>query len=201
MIPSLITSLVFYSFITSVTPGPNNLMLLTSGANFGFIRSTPHILGISFGFFVMLLSVGFGVGALLSTFPTLHIVLKLMSGVYLLYLSWRIAMTRSIGKSKDISQRPMTFLGASAFQWINPKVWVMALTAIAMYTNTIHPFSSVVIVSIIFAAINLPSVALWASCGTMLRHFLDDPVRLKWFNITMGLLLALTLWPLMMSST
>ena len=190
-------ALLVYAFVTSITPGPNNLMLLASGVNFGFVRTIPHALGIGGGFLSLLLGVGFGLGAVLTAFPALHVVLKIAGGAYLLYLAWRIAMSRSMGAGANEGGRPMTFLEAAAFQWVNPKAWVMAVSAMAIYTNAAEPFLSVLIVAGAFAAVNLPSVSTWAGFGTALRGFLADPLRLKWFNIAMGLLLAATLWPIL----
>ena len=189
-------ALLGYAFVTSITPGPNNLMLLASGVNFGFIRTIPHMLGVGIGFFVMLLAVGFGLGAVFTAFPALHLVLKVLGSAYLLYLAWRIATTRSLAKEGKAGTIPMTFLEAAAFQWVNPKAWVMALSAMAIYTNPDRPFLSIWIVAAAFALVNLPSVSSWAGFGTALRGFLSDPVRLKWFNIAMGVLLVLTLWPM-----
>ncbi len=190
-------ALLVYAFVTSITPGPNNFMLLASGVNFGFVRTIPHMLGIGMGFLSLLLGIGFGLGAVLTAFPALHTVLKIAGGAYLLYLAWKIAMSRSMGKSDEAKARPMSFLEASAFQWVNPKAWVMAITAMAVYTNPAAPFLSVVLISVAFALVNLPSVSSWAGFGMALRGFLSDPVRLKWFNIAMGVLLAATLWPML----
>lgn len=190
-------ALVVYAFVTSITPGPNNLMLLASGVNFGFLRTIPHMLGIGAGFLSLLLGVGMGLGAVLTAFPTLHTALKVAGGAYLLYLAWRIAMSRSLSSKGEGAARPMSFLEAAAFQWINPKAWVMALTAMAVYTDPRAPFLSVVLIASGFAVVNLPSVSSWAGFGTVLRGFLADPVRLKLFNIAMGLLLAATLWPML----
>jgi len=190
-------ALLAYAFVTSITPGPNNIMLLTSGVNFGFTRTIPHMLGIGIGFVVMLLAVGLGVGAVLTAFPALHTGLKISGGVYLLYLSWKIAMARSF-KNGDVSQaKPMTFIEAAAFQWVNPKAWVMAVTAMAVYSDPAAPLLSVALIAAIFGLVNLPSVSTWAGFGMALRGFLSDPVRLKWFNIAMGVLLAATLWPML----
>lgn len=189
-------ALLIYAFVTSVTPGPNNLMLLASGVNFGFVRTIPHMLGIGGGFLSLLLGVGFGLGALLTAFPSLHIALKVAGGVYLLYLAWRIATSRSIGQGQS-GGRPLTFLQAAAFQWVNVKAWVMAVSAMAIYTSPANPFLSMLIVAFAFAVVNLPSVSVWPGFGTALRGFLADPVRLKWFNIGTGVLLAASLWPML----
>ena len=190
-------ALLVYAFVTSITPGPNNFMLLASGVNFGFVRTIPHMLGIGTGFFSLLLGVGFGLGAILMAFPSLHAALKITGGAYLLYLAWRIGMSRSLGKEGEAKAKPMTFLQAAAFQWVNPKAWVMAVTAMAVYTSPQARFLSVVMVAEAFALVNLPSVSTWAGFGMALRGFLSDPLRLKWFNIAMGLLLAATLWPML----
>ncbi|TIR18075.1 MAG: LysE family translocator [Mesorhizobium sp.] len=190
-------ALLVYAFVTSITPGPNNLMLLASGVNFGIVRTVPHMLGISIGFLILLLAVGFGLGAVLTAFPVLHTALKIAGAAYLLYLAWKIAMSRSISDGKGAGGRPMRFIDAAAFQWVNPKAWVMAITAMAVYSNADHPFVSVALISIAFTIVNLPSVSVWAGFGTALRGFLSDPVRLKWFNIATGVLLAATLWPML----
>ncbi|MBO1039660.1 LysE family translocator [Brucella pituitosa] len=191
-------ALLVFAFVSSVTPGPNNLMLLASGVNFGFRRTIPHMLGIGVGFFILLLAVGFGLGALIETVPSFYTSLKFAGGAYMLYLAWKIATSRSIGESKGSdSGKPMTFLQAAAFQWVNPKAWVMGVTGIATYANHDNYYVAVLLVSVAFAIVNLPSVSVWAGFGTLLRNWLSDPVRLKWFNLTMALLLILSLWPML----
>ncbi|WP_139976200.1 LysE family translocator [Ochrobactrum sp. CGA5] len=191
-------ALLVFAFVSSVTPGPNNLMLLASGVNFGFRRTIPHMLGIGAGFFILLLAVGFGLGALIETVPSFYTILKFAGGAYMLYLAWKIAMSRSIGEAKHRDKaEPMTFLQAAAFQWVNPKAWVMAITGIATYANHENYYVAVLLVSTAFAIVNLPSVSVWAGFGTLLRNWLSDPVRLKWFNLIMALLLVLSLWPML----
>ncbi len=191
-------ALLTFAFVSSITPGPNNVMLLASGVNFGFWRTVPHMFGIAAGFGSLLLCVGFGLGALLTSFPTLNIVLKIVGGSYLLYLAWQIARSRSMGKAdSEAGSSPMTFSAASAFQWVNPKAWMMAITAMSVYSNPEAPYLSVFLVATAFVLVNFPSVSTWVGFGTVLRSFLADPVRLKWFNITMGTLLALTIIPML----
>lgn len=190
-------ALLVFAFVTSITPGPNNFMLMASGVNFGFVRTIPHMLGIGAGFLSLLLGVGFGLGAVLTAYPALHVGLKIAGGAYLLYLAWRIGSSRSMSGGEGSSSQPMSFMAAAAFQWVNPKAWVMAVTAMAIYTNPDAPFLSVILVSVAFALVNLPSVSTWAGFGVALRGFLSDPVRLKWFNIAMGLALAASLWPML----
>ena len=197
MSADIFLALAVFALVTSVTPGPNNFMLLASGVNFGFRRTLPHMLGISCGFCSLLLGVGLGLGAVLQAFPALHLALKIAGGAYLLYLAWKIARSRSMAQKTGASARPLTFLQAASFQWVNPKAWVMAVTAMAVYTSPSEPFLSMVLVAIVFPLINLPSVSIWAGFGMALRGFLADPVRLKWFNMAMGVLLAATLWPML----
>jgi threonine/homoserine/homoserine lactone efflux protein len=189
-------ALVLFAFTTSITPGPNNMMLFTSGVNFGFRRTIPHMLGIGAGFLSLLLAVGLGLGAVLHTVPALYTMLKFAGGAYLLWIAWKIGSSRSLSEGKT-SAAPMSFLSAAAFQWINPKAWVMAVTAMATYTNPDLYVVSVLIVGLAFALVNVPSVSTWAGFGSALRDWLSDPARLKWFNITMALLLVLSLWPML----
>jgi len=189
-------ALVLFAFTTSITPGPNNMMLFSSGVNFGFRRTVPHMLGIGAGFLSLLIGVGFGLGALLHSVPMLYTALKFAGGVYLVWIAWKIGMSRSLSEGKT-GAAPMTFLGAAAFQWVNPKAWVMAVTAMATYTDERQYFTTVLLVGVAFAAVNLPSVSTWAGFGSALREWLSVPVRLKWFNITMAVLLVLSLWPML----
>lgn len=189
-------ALIVFAFVSSITPGPNNFMLLASGVNFGFRRTIPHMCGIAVGFASLLLGVGFGLGSLLAAFPALALALKILGGGYLLYLAWKIGTSRSVSKG-EARARPMRFHEAAAFQWVNPKAWILALTAMAVHTNAEHPFVSVLAIAVAFGLVNWPSVSCWAGFGTVLSGFLSDPVRLKWFNIVMGLSLAATLVPML----
>jgi threonine/homoserine/homoserine lactone efflux protein len=189
-------ALVLFAFTTSITPGPNNMMLFASGVNFGFRRTIPHMLGIGAGFLSLLIGVGFGLGALMQSVPLVYTVLKFAGGAYLIWIAWKIGTSRSLSQG-NAGARPMTFLGAAAFQWVNPKAWVMAVTAMATYTNPAAYTATVLIVGFAFALVNLPSVSTWAGFGSALREWLSVPVRLKWFNITMAVLLVISLWPML----
>ncbi len=190
-------ALVVFAFVTSITPGPNNLMLLASGVNFGFRRTIPHMLGIGIGFLSLLLGVGYGLGAVLETAPALYVGLKFAGGAYMLYLAYKIATSTSVGRVDDESAQPMSFMQAWLFQWVNPKAWVMAVTAMASYTVHDAYSFSVLLIGVVFAVINVPSVSSWAAFGSLLRQWLEDPVRLKWFNLTMAALLVVSLWPML----
>ncbi len=190
----VLLALVIFAFVASITPGPNNLMLLASGLNFGIRRTMPHMLGIGIGFTVMVFGVGLGLGQIFKIFPVLYTILKIAGLTYMLWLAWNIARSGPVGEGQARG-RPMTFLEAALFQWINPKAWIMAISATASYTDPDNYFVSVVIMALVFGATNLPSISTWVFAGVGLRRFLDDPVRLRIVNITMALLLVASLYP------
>jgi threonine/homoserine/homoserine lactone efflux protein len=192
-----VLAVALFALVGSVSPGPSNFMLLASGTNFGFWRTVPQILGITVGFSTVLLAVGFGLGALITAWPPIGLALKIAGGAYLLYLAWRIGMSRTISNGDTDAARPLTLLESAAFQWVNPKAWIAAVTAMAAYAKADSPFASILLITVVIALVNLPSVAVWAGFGVALRQFLTQPSRLKWFNIAMGLLLVATLWPLL----
>ncbi|WP_420005965.1 LysE family translocator [Arenibacterium sp. LLYu02] len=189
----LFAALALFAFVSSVTPGPNNLMLMASGANFGFRRTIPHMLGVAIGFVFMVLLVGVGLVQVFDAFPVTYTVLKVGSVVYLLYLAWKIANSGP-AKSGAAAGKPMTFLQAAAFQWVNPKAWAMALTAISAYTPD-HTLWAILLVGVVFGAINLPSVGSWTLLGQQMARFLTNPRRLIAFNWTMAVLLVASLYP------
>jgi len=190
------TALVAFAFVSSVTPGPNNLMLMSSGTNFGFRRTVPHLLGVSGGFVLMVVLVGAGAAWVFSAFPLAGIVLKTLSVAYLLYLAWRIA-TSAPPKDGKGGARPLTFLQAAAFQWVNPKAWTMALTAVTVHLPADQRWAGLVVIAVVFGAVNLPSVGLWTLMGVQLRKLLHRPRALRAFNITAAVLLVASLWPVL----
>jgi threonine/homoserine/homoserine lactone efflux protein len=191
----LLLALLSFAFVTSVTPGPNNLMLMASGANFGIRRTIPHMLGISLGFALLASATGLGLAGLLHTWPPAKVALKVAAVGYMLWLAWKIANSGAPGQGKAGAQ-PMTFLQAAAFQWVNPKAWAMALGAITVYAPH-GSLTQIGLVAGVFALVNLPTVSLWAWAGEGLRALLTDPRRLKVFNLTMALGLVLSLWPVL----
>jgi len=193
MTQDLLIALLGFAFVTSVTPGPNNMMLLASGVNFGFRRTLPHMLGISVGHSLMVFLVGMGLAGAFKAWPPALVVLKLASVGYMLWLAWKIAHSAAPGEGRAAA-RPMTFLQAAAFQWVNPKAWAMALGAVAAYVPE-PSIGGYAIVALVFSAVNLPSVSVWAGAGQAVRRWLEGPGRLQAFNWTMAVLLVLSLWP------
>ncbi|WP_417517954.1 LysE family translocator [Minwuia sp.] len=187
-------ALAAFALVTSITPGPNNLMLMASGANFGFRLTVPHMLGVALGFVFMLVIVGMGIAGIFTAYPRAYDVLTVLSVIYLVYLAWKIARAGEPAKA-GATVRPMTFLQAALFQWVNPKAWAMALSAVTVYAPS-QDLSTIVMVGVIFGAINLPAVSSWTVLGQQMRRFLTNPVRLRTFNIVMALLLIATLYPL-----
>ena len=195
MTQDLLIALLGFAFVTSVTPGPNNMMLLASGANFGFRRTVPHMLGISVGHSVMVFLVGMGLAGIFKTWPPALLILKLGSVAYMLWLAWKIAHAAAPGDGRQAAQ-PMTFRQAAAFQWVNPKAWAMALTAVSAYV-AVPSIAAYAAVAAAFACVNLPSITLWVAAGQAVRGWLTGPVRLRAFNWTMAGLLVLSLWPVL----
>lgn len=189
-------ALAAFAFVTSITPGPNNLMLLASGVNFGVRRTVPHMLGIAVGFTAMVILVGLGLGRAFEAWPALHGALKVAGAAYMLWLAWRLARAGPVGEGGQARGRPMDFLGAAAFQWVNPKAWVMAVGATAAYAAPDAGAGGALAVALVFGAVNLPCVGVWALFGAALRRHLREPAKLRAFNAAMALLLVASLWPI-----
>ena len=188
MTPETLAALALFAVVTSITPGPNNMMLLASDANFGLRRTVPHMLGIALGHAAMVAAVGLGIMAVFDRLPAAQTALTVASVAYMLWLAWKIAHAAPPEPGRP-GGRPFTFFQAAAFQWVNPKAWAMALGAITLYAPSRDP-GAVAAVAGVFAAVNLPSVALWAAAGQALRGWLAVPARLRAFNWTMAALLV-----------
>ncbi|MDB4261264.1 LysE family translocator [bacterium] len=193
----ILLGLTVFALVSSLTPGPNNLMLMASGANFGFRRSIPHMLGVSLGFTLMVLLVGIGLVQIFEAFPVSYTLLKVVSLTYLLYLAWKIATAAPASNGTDKSGTPMTFIQAALFQWVNPKAWTMALTAVSVYSPS-HSLTAVAFVAGVFGAINFPCIGIWTTMGQQLQRILTNPMRLRAFNVSMALLLVGSLYPVLM---
>jgi len=192
-------ALVGFAFASSITPGPNNLMLMASGANYGLRRTVPHMLGISLGHAFMVVMVGVVLLQVFDTYPVLNIVLKVLSAAYMLWLAWKIA-TALPPEAKEVTGKPFTFLQAAAFQWVNPKAWFMAITAISAYApQNMGLLAGAALVALVFSATNLPSVTVWAWMGVQVRRWLGTAKRLRTFNISMALLLVVSLYPMLIT--
>lgn len=192
----LFWALLIFTTVMTFTPGPNTMMLLASGVNFGFRATVPHMLGITLGFGLMTTIVGMGLGEIFRLYPSVYTLLGYAGAAYMLFLAWKIATASSVGEGKAAG-RPMSFVQAAAFQWVNPKAWVMAITAVTTYSVPNAYVFSVLLLALTFMAVGVPGCSAWILFGAALRRWLEDPTRLRIFNVTMAVLLVLSLVPVL----
>lgn len=183
--------LAIFAFVSSITPGPNNIMLTSSGIRFGFLRSIPHMLGITFGFGVLLAMCAAGIGSLLMALPQMHLLLKVIGSGYLLYLAWQLR-SMAFNERNDGDAHPMTLRGAALFQFANPKAWIMAITGASAFLPLIQPmWLAVTVFCLVFCMINLPCIGVWAGTGAVLRRYLSEP---KWRRLFCVMMVILTVY-------
>lgn len=187
----ILLALLAFALTATITPGPNNIMIMASGANFGIRRSVPHAAGITVGFWVMIVLVGLGLGRAFEAWPALRTVLAVCAALYLGRLAWKVARAAAPGSGAEAG-RPLTFLQAAGFQWVNPKGWAMSVTAITLYA---HGAAGAVVVASAFGVLTVVSVGTWLVAGTQVRRLLTSPGRLRVFNWTMAALLLASLGP------
>ena len=190
---STLIAVAGFSFATSASPGPNTLLLASSGARFGLKQTLPHMLGVNIGILIMMLAGAIGLGSLLQSYPLLQLVMRLLCTAYLLYLAWKLASDNT-AEANNKNQRPVSFFQAITIQWINPKVWMMVVTAMSVFPTAADDtyLASALQVAIVMAVINLPSIALWVTFGSTMRKMLKTPQQQRGFCIGMGLLTAAT---------
>ncbi len=188
-----------FATVSLITPGPNNTMVLTSGVNFGLQRTLPHLLGICLGFGLMQVLVGLGLHGLLGQYPIALELLRYVGGAYMLWLAWKLARSRTAPGEALHRARPLGFWGAAAFQWVNPKAWVMCMTAMSAYLPVDATAVQVLLLGSLFTLLGIPCVGSWAAFGSGMRQFLQDPLKLRIFNNAMALLLVASLVPMLMN--
>ena len=193
MYPSLVP-LIFFSIAAAFTPGPNNIIGSYSGFNFGIKKSIPLILGVTFGYTTLITLSAGGLNVIFSAYPILKTIIKILGSLFLIYLAYKIATASKPDTNQQNKAKPITFIQAAAFQWVNPKAWTMALTAISVYSPS-QQIESIAIVALVFGIVNLPSVSLWAVLGQQLSKILSSHSRLRVFNFTMAGLLLMSLYP------
>lgn len=188
-------SVIFFAIPMGITPGPNNIMLMSSGLNFGVRLSLPLFSGVTFGFPLMFIIVGTSLGIIFNQYPVLHELIRVIGVFYLMYLAWRIANAAptSVDGSKT---RPLTFLQAVLLQWVNPKAWVMITGAIAAFTTTQgNIYLQVGLIALVFFFVGLMTASTWLLFGTWLRKYLKSPRHQNAFNFSMAMLLVLSIAP------
>ena len=191
----LFLALIAFAFVTSVTPGPNNVMLLTSGVNFGFRRTIPHMAGVAIGHAVMVFLVGVGLMGIFISYPPAQMALKIISAVYMLWLAWKIANAAPPAGAQRAG-KPLSFIQAAAFQWVNPKAWIISLGAVTLYAPG-QEWIAVAWVAFGFLCVGWTTTIIWTVLGLGLRRFLQKPVALRIFNYTMAALLVASLVPVL----
>ncbi|NQZ10576.1 MAG: LysE family translocator [Algicola sp.] len=191
----LYLSLILFATSASITPGPNNIMMMSSGLNFGIKKSLPHLFGICVGFPLMIIVVGMGFSVVFQRWPIVHEVIKIVSVFYLLYLAWKIA-TSAPASLESEKKNPIGFIQAALFQWINPKAWVMATGAISAYTSLSSSFfAQVLIIALVFFVLAFPCVGVWLMGGVGLKRFLQQANYQRVFNVSMAVLLVASIVP------
>ena len=193
-----ILAVLLFAAVMGFTPGPNNAMLASSGARFGLARTLPHAAGVTIGFPVMLFLVGLGLASILLASPMLQLAMKSVSCAYLLWLAAKIALSTAAMESSG-KDKPMSFLQAAAFQWINPKAWLMAVGAISAYTAGPggQLYLQVAIIALITLVVSIGSTLTWAAFGAGIRRWLRSPAALRCFNIAMALSLVASMVPIL----
>ena len=191
---STLISFATFAVVAAFTPGPNNVMLAASGANYGFRRTLPHIFGILVGFCSLVVAAGLGLATLFTIMPWLYDFLKVISVLFLLYLAWKIGSAGcATTKHKD---RPLSFVQAASFQLINPKSITVIISSVTAFTSTAENVGTeVTILLIVFATVTICATCTWAVFGTAIAHLLTSQTRLRQFNIIMSLLLVASLLP------
>lgn len=197
MTSTLVLSFLTFAFVASITPGPNNIMLMASGANFGFRQTLPHLAGVTLGFVAMAALVGVGLAGVFAAAPWLYEILRWVGASYLVFLAYKVATARGLS-SGNASGRPMTFLQAAAFQWVNPKAWSMVLGAVTSYAPPNPDFSDIAFIALLFFMAGAPCAAAWTVFGVGMKTLLAQPNRMRVFNVAMAALLMISLYPLFM---
>lgn len=192
----ILLALLMFAFVSTITPGPNNLMLLASGANFGFQKTLPHMFGIMSGVVIMIVLLGLGAMQVFESVTWSYDLLKTLCVLYMLYLASKIARSAPLSGSDNVDSKPFSFVQAALFQWVNPKAWTMALTAITLYSPE-RSVESVLIIALVFGVVNLPSISVWVLAGKQLQVWLSDARYLRYFNWTMAALLLVSLYPML----
>ncbi|HEY0236004.1 MAG TPA: LysE family translocator [Afipia sp.] len=193
----LLIALVVFAAAALFTPGPNNIMLMTSGLNYGFTRTLPHLAGVCIGFTLLVIIAGFGLGAVFSAYPVLQTALKYGGAAYLAFLAVRIALSHPAKVREPADGKPMSFLAAVLFQWVNVKGWISAIGVVTAYA-AIAPYPvNILVLSAVMLAVEFGAAVTWTTLGTSLQSVISQPIAVRIFNVTMALLLLASLYPVL----
>ena len=195
--PEILWALTAFAFVSAITPGPNNLMLMTSGVKYGFRRTLPHLAGVILGFALMIVVVGLGLDVLFERFPQILPIMRVAGSLYMVWLAIKIALAKPISEVEP-GGRPIGFFAAAGFQWVNPKAWMIALSVLATYGGVANDYaSSVLFIAALSALITIPCSGAWTLCGASLSRLLMDPRATRPFNWTMAALLVASIAPIL----
>ncbi len=195
---AMILSIATFTLSTVSSPGPNNIMLLSSGLTFGYKKTIPHMFGIMIGFPFMVLLVGLGLGLVFEKFPIIFSILKIVGILYLFWMAFKVATNKgSLEVKEGEKSKPFTFLQSAAFQWVNPKAWIMAITAISIFvTSKDDSLTQVVIIALIYLLSSIFSTNAWTAGGVVLKRFVKDQKVVRILNIVMAILLVASVLPI-----
>jgi len=195
----ILLSMAIFALVTSISPGPVNIIAAISAANFGFYRSTPHILGATAGFSLLLLIIGFGMGGILKQYPVIHDYLAWVGSLFILYLSYKIATMQPYAKDTSKLNTPPTIIEGLLCQWLNPKAWIVATSGIAVYAGHVDAYNEqIILLSITFFLICFPSISTWSLFGVVIGRLLNNATYFRFFNVSMGLILAISVLVLLL---
>ncbi|MDE2341637.1 MAG: LysE family translocator [Alphaproteobacteria bacterium] len=184
------------TIVMSVTPGPNNIMVMSSGVNFGMQRTWPHMMGVAIGFPLLLAAVGLGLGQVFKAYPLIQTLLKILGILYLLWMAWGLSQARALHEP-DARKHPLSFFEAALFQWINPKAWLFCIALMAEFgAYVVARWLNLAMICVVVGAISLLSVLIWGVAGTLIAQKLHSPIALRRFNWTMAVALVLSLIPM-----
>ena len=193
---TMILSITSFTLAGVMTPGPNNIMLLSSGLTYGYRKTLPHMVGVALGFTIMVVCVGLGIGAVFELFPMLFTALKFVGISYLFWMAWKIASSKGELKTSSKKSKPFTFLQAASFQWVNPKAWIMAITStVSFITDPENAFLQVLIIAFIYLLSGVISTNTWTLGGVYLKKLIKNELHVRVFNIIMAILIVASVLP------
>lgn len=186
---------IVFAFLSAITPGPNNILLMSQGVNFGIKPSLPAVFGIICGFSLMFALIGLGMSGIFVTFPSLQLWVKVIGTGYLLYLAWLVAHSHSDMRTQA-QARPIGFAKGALLQWVNGKAWIVVMGVISAYTTMgASYYQQIAVITVIMFLTGLPSLLVWLTFGSVIKRFLTQKHHLQWFNYAMAGLLVLTVLP------
>jgi threonine/homoserine/homoserine lactone efflux protein len=194
---AMVISVLTFAFTMAMTPGPNNALFLSSGLTFGYKATIPHIIGVIVGFPLMTLMVGLGLGQIFASYPIILTILKIISILYLLWMAYHMAnITGNANDDKNKQDRPLSFLQAVMFQWVNPKAWIMAISSISVFTTSIeYKYQQLLVVTFLYFIVGFVSTNFWTLGGVLLKKFINSAKTVRMINIILAIFMLVSVLP------